>query len=54
MQRHYITLTALMRGNIILIKILNTKAFPSVVTLCQRDAVLKRDGPHGFILTKEN
>jgi hypothetical protein len=53
MQHYYITLTALIRGNIALIKILNTKAFPSVVALCQRDAVLKRDGPHGFILTKD-
>jgi hypothetical protein len=39
MQRYYTTLTALIRGNIILIKILNTKAFPSFVALCQGHAV---------------
>jgi hypothetical protein len=44
MQHYYITLTALTRNNI-LIKILNTKAFPSLVALCQGHAVL----PSGLI-----
>jgi hypothetical protein len=45
MQHYCITLTALIRGNIILIKIVNTKAFLSLVALCQGDAVL----PSGWV-----
>jgi hypothetical protein len=51
MQRYCITLTALTRGNITWIKILHTKAFPSLVALCQGHAV---DGSRGFILTKDS
>jgi hypothetical protein len=40
MQHYYITVTALVIGNIILTKTVNTKAFPSLVALCQGHAVL--------------
>jgi hypothetical protein len=56
MEYCYIRWTALIRGNIIFIKILNTKALLSLVALCQGHATLyfQVDGSRGFMITKDN
>jgi hypothetical protein len=59
MQHYYVTLRALIRGNIILIKVLNTKAFLSLsrsLSLLSVKVTLyvQADGSRGFILTKDN
>jgi hypothetical protein len=54
MQHYYIMLTGLIRGNIILIKILNTKHFSLSLLSVKVTLYFQVDGSRGFILTKDN